>query len=102
MYDRQRAMVRIYKMEAGACMDCAMPVNDETIVCFDLDHRDPALKSFTISYEMGNVSDAALHAEMLKCDVVCRNCHALRTYKGQHYMVRRKSTDDRPTLFDVA
>ena len=95
-----RQMVRQFKLDAGHCMDCNMEVNDRTIVCFDLDHRDPQEKSFTISYMIDRASPNDIRDELQKCDVVCRNCHALRTYDGQHHLVRRDETTTHLSLFD--
>jgi len=99
--DIHRQMVREYKFAAGSCMDCGLIVDERTIVCFDLDHRDPQEKSFTISYEIGNKTINEMRDEINKCDVVCRNCHALRTHKERHWAVRRSKTTCAPTLFDI-
>src|SRR2546423_7776287 len=51
----------------------------------DFDHRDPADKSFSIA--AGKVllkSRDLLLAEIAKCDIVCANCHAVRTYRYFH------------------
>ena len=98
--DVNRQMVRKFKLDAGGCMDCGMEVNDRTIVCFDLDHRDPQQKSFTISYMIDKASPNDIRDELEKCDVVCRNCHALRTYDGQHHLVRRDEVTTHLSLFD--
>ena len=48
----------------------------------DFDHRDPREKKFFIA--AGKVllkSRAVLLEEIAKCDVVCANCHAVRTYE---------------------
>ena len=101
-----RALVREAKFAAGSCMDCGLVVDDRTIVCFDMDHRDPLQKSFTISRQMQKATANEMRDEIAKCDVVCRNCHAIRTHQGQHHKLQGKSirtqTDDIPTLFDVA
>jgi hypothetical protein len=44
----------------------------------DFDHRDPAVKSFAIGPSLTR-NRAAVVAEIAKCDVVCANCHRLRT-----------------------
>ena len=47
----------------------------------DFDHRDPKEKSFALA--AGNAllkSRDVLLAEIAKCDIVCANCHAIRTY----------------------
>ena len=95
-----RQMVRQFKLDAGHCMDCAMETNERTIVCFDLDHRDPQQKSFTISYMIDKANPNDMREELAKCDVVCRNCHALRTYDGQHHLVRRDEVTTHLSLFD--
>lgn len=45
----------------------------------DFDHRDPSNKSFQVTDRL-TVSRARLLLEIAKCDVVCANCHAIRTY----------------------
>lgn len=48
----------------------------------DFDHREPREKKFSIA--AGKVllkSRAALLEEIAKCDIVCANCHAVRTYE---------------------
>jgi len=52
----------------------------------DFDHRDPSTKSFGLT--KGRVmlmATAKVPAEVAKCDVVCANCHRMRTF------VRRES-----------
>ena len=94
------AIVRDWKLAAGQCMDCGFIITEETIVCIDCDHRDPAEKSFTISYEIHRVNVETLLKELAKCDAVCRNCHALRTHKNKHHLARRPNTAQ-PNLFDA-
>jgi hypothetical protein len=51
----------------------------------DFDHRDPARKRGEISTMVKRlVPWATILAELAKCDLVCANCHRLRTYKGQN------------------
>ena len=89
-------------------MDCQMQVTRENYVCFDFDHRDPALKSFAISSKWKHVSEALLQAEFAKCDVVCSNCHRLRTHVQikTGVLTGKKATYEKvqiaPTLFDIA
>lgn len=45
------------------------------------DHRDPETKLFAITSGRAMLkSREKLLAEIAKCDIVCANCHALRTY----------------------
>jgi hypothetical protein len=46
----------------------------------DFDHRDPEAKSFRLTSGRAMLASAdALAAEAAKCDVVCANCHRVRT-----------------------
>ncbi|MDP9204896.1 MAG: hypothetical protein M3P12_05460 [Gemmatimonadota bacterium] len=48
----------------------------------DFDHRDHANKSFNLmSGRAMLMSRSRLIAEIAKCDIVCANCHAARTYR---------------------
>lgn len=66
------------------CQDCGGRFPP---VCMDFDHRDPDLKSFAISqgYVAKNDPEGlrTLMLEVSKCDLVCSNCHRIRTQK-QH------------------
>lgn len=67
--------------ESARCLDCggAFPA-----CCFDFDHRDPATKdrrAVSISQLAGLVTEEELRAEIAKCDLVCANCHRIRTQK---------------------
>jgi hypothetical protein len=63
------------QLKAVPCADCG---GEFPAVCMDFDHRDPSTKSFTISANK-TVSWEKLLAEIAKCDVVCANCHRLRS-----------------------
>jgi hypothetical protein len=46
----------------------------------DFDHRDPADKAFRVTEGRATLmSRARLLAEVGKCDIVCANCHRIRT-----------------------
>ena len=88
--EHQHELVRAKRLERGSCLDCGLTVTDKTMVCFAWDHRDPAAKSFTISQRVGRGSDQELLDEIEKCDLVCHNCHAIRTMEGRHWEYRRE------------
>jgi hypothetical protein len=46
----------------------------------DFDHRDPAAKTCGVT-KMAHYSVARVLAEIAKCDLVCVNCHRLRTHR---------------------
>jgi hypothetical protein len=62
------------------CADCRGWFNSWQM---QFDHREPNTKKFNVggSYTR-SIKD--LKAEINKCDVVCANCHADRTYKQGH------------------
>ena len=71
------------------CMDCEIRFPPE---CMDFDHRDPELKSFVIDSKVISKSPETLRRLMLevsKCDLVCSNCHRIRTKKFKHGQYRR-------------
>lgn len=43
----------------------------------DFDHREN--KQFTIAKSYGVMSNEKFLAEIAKCDIVCANCHRMRT-----------------------
>ena len=71
------------KLGRVACMDCGMKVTENNTFVFDYDHRDPQLKSFSISTQLHNYTEHILLKEMEKCDLVCANCHRHRTNHQQ-------------------
>ena len=67
---------------------------------FDWDHRDPLDKSLHIQDAIKNYGAERLLAELSKCDLVCANCHRLRTRDkiaelGRWWEVDADCTDQR-------
>jgi hypothetical protein len=57
------------------CLDCG---NTYRHVCYDFDHRDPFQKAFQIATNYSKpLGELKLEAD--KCDLVCSNCHRIRT-----------------------
>jgi len=102
------------KLLLGACLDCKIKVTPDNTYMFDYDHRDPHLKSFTISHKYHHYTEDALLLEMDKCDLVCANCHRHRTSHQQKtgiltgYRMNRQQQqtltchDSGLTLFDLS
>lgn len=59
------------------CMDCQGCFHAEAM---EFDHRNGLLKLFNLS-QAGNRPLDVVKAEIEKCDVVCANCHRVRTFK---------------------
>lgn len=50
----------------------------------DFDHRDPAMKRFSLAAGKSLLKNRGLiAAEIAKCDIVCANCHRIRTHLAQ-------------------
>lgn len=43
--------------------------------CLDFHHRDPTQKRFEIATGVYRFAVATVEAEILKCDILCSNCH---------------------------
>jgi hypothetical protein len=71
---RYKAILTIYKLTVG-CQDCGYKVHAEAL---DLDHRPEEAKLFALSRGWAYSWDKVI-AEAEKCDVVCANCHRVRT-----------------------
>jgi len=63
-------------LRSKPCVDCG---TQYPAVCMDFDHRPTEKKAFNISQQWRSISFAELKAETDKCDVVCANCHRIRT-----------------------
>ena len=71
---RQRQMLIEYK-ESHPCTDCGLHF---PYYVMDFDHLDG--KKCNVSSMPGNWSDATIWDEVAKCELVCSNCHRIRTH----------------------
>ena len=61
----------------------------------DFDHRDPSSKLFAVTTGSAHLmSRERLISEIEKCDIVCANCHALRTYASLMERRRRSTPEE--------
>jgi hypothetical protein len=72
----RRAYVIQYKLNHG-CADCGYA---EHHAALDFDHRPGTVKVRDVKGGQ-QLGWEALLAEIAKCDVVCANCHRIRTYE---------------------
>jgi len=72
------------KMESG-CEICGFEA--EHPCQLDLDHINPEEKTYKGSHKSYDAgwSKKRIDAELEKCQIICKNCHALRTYKEGHW-----------------
>ena len=68
---------RLSNLKQGlSCSDCSIGgLHPE---CYDFDHREGVAKKFNLS-QAGTRSWETILEEIKKCDLVCANCHRLRT-----------------------
>jgi len=69
------------KMERG-CADCGIRSDHPEI--YDFDHRPGEIKAKSVATLLTSGSFEAFKAEIDKCDVVCSNCHRIRTRQRGH------------------
>ena len=75
-YDRPVRDI-IAALKAEPCADCGQRF---PAVCMDFDHVDPETKSFGIARAVGDdYSLQRILDEIEKCELVCANCHRIRT-----------------------
>ena len=74
LIEQKTKEIHEYQMEKG-CMDCGYNAHPAAL---EFDHVS-GKKLFNIGEEVGNRSREKLWEEIAKCDVVCANCHSIRT-----------------------
>lgn len=82
---KKRHFLNEYKLERG-CSQCGYKGHP---VALELNHIDPLSKSINIARELASCSMERLEAELVKCEVLCANCHQIHTYENKHHLVRR-------------
>lgn len=74
---RQEIKDYIRKLKDVPCMDCG---NRYPYYVMDFDHRNPKEKEFKIAQMVNSGNLSKVKSEIKKCDVVCANCHRIRTH----------------------
>ena len=65
------------EIKARPCSDCGMFF---PVCCMDFDHRIGTVKKFNVgSMFAHHYSRKLIESELEKCDLVCSNCHRVRT-----------------------
>lgn len=69
----------VISLKQKPCMDCGVQYPHYVM---DFDHRDSSVKFMTISLmaKTHHFSKENLLKEVAKCDLVCSNCHRIRTH----------------------
>jgi hypothetical protein len=77
--DRNQAILKeeVNEIKSQPCMDCGVSYPPYVM---DFDHRPGVDKGGLVSKLVGNGSRKRVYEEIAKCDVVCSNCHRIRTH----------------------
>jgi hypothetical protein len=75
--DRAKRRAYIAEFKNKPCMDCKMPYPSFVM---DLDHREGEIKIENLAKMIARYSWNTILEELKKCDVVCSNCHRIRTH----------------------
>jgi hypothetical protein len=84
-----KEIVKSYKLSLKSCCECEIEITNDNVHMFALDHREPSLKLFNLSQAKNLYSPDMVRAECLKCDLMCHNCHHLKTQKYNDHKFRR-------------
>lgn len=67
----------MFEIKSKPCSDCG---NCFEVCCMDFDHREGTTKAYNLgSMFAHHYSKELIQTELDKCDLVCSNCHRIRT-----------------------
>jgi len=99
---RHAVRAAIAAAKSAPCLDCG---NTFDPVCMDFDHRPGEAKKFGIA-RFGDRPLGVVLQEIAKCDLVCSNCHRLRTHRRRNHQEigtpRNPEVVSRQTALDLA
>lgn len=84
---RNREMYRAAK-EGKPCAHCGGVFPQ---VCMDFDHREPEGKRLCVAQMLG-FSWSVIQEEINKCDLLCANCHRIKTYETANLQKQHRIT----------
>jgi hypothetical protein len=70
-----RIIAKVNELKSGPCIDCGLSFHPAAM---DFDHLGDKLGN--VSRLINRASWARIEQEIAKCDLVCSNCHRIRTY----------------------
>jgi len=69
----------VFEHKKRPCADCQQTFDP---ICMDFDHRPGEVKLFTLAHIHKTILNLdKVRAEIAKCDIVCSNCHRIRTHR---------------------
>lgn len=92
---RNRTKLKLIEYKGGKCEKCGLA--KPTPAIYDFHHKNPASKDFTVSGKSWSFDK--LKAEVDKCILVCKNCHAeIHWEQEQSKRVKRLEVQRVPLL----
>jgi hypothetical protein len=89
------------KLELQQCTDCKLQITKTNFVAFQFDHLDRTTKIAKIADMVkGTYKISDIDIEIAKCEMVCANCHAIRTYYRRDHDNLSAPKPTPPSLFD--
>lgn len=95
-YDRKRyayKMALLKKALGGVCIKCGADAD------LELDHVDPNNKVFTISTFVDHVSDLVLKSEIVKCQLMCKSCHRIKSIRERGHVPLSEQVHGTPSMY---
>ena len=91
-YERGVAIIRRLKVMKG-CAECGYKTHHAGL---DFNHINPDEKAMNIGRlirkgvpkKQQSKTRIALKLELSKCEVLCKTCHGIKTFEGEHYRKR--------------
>ena len=87
-YKRGQKIIRRFKLVKG-CAECGYK---EHHAALEFNHIYRSLKKYTMGriahkavLKNGTKGKQELKLEMSKCEVLCANCHRIKTFEGKHW-----------------
>jgi ArsR family metal-binding transcriptional regulator len=75
---KRHKLLQVYKyLQTHPCVDCG----EDRVVVLEFDHLDGSNKLMSIAQLCNGYSWKTIKKEIDKCEVVCANCHKIRTAK---------------------
>ena len=68
--------LELVEYKGGKCEKCGLQLTDTNCSVFDFHHIDPKQKEFAWT-KMRLLSDKKIKEELIKCQLLCANCHRL-------------------------
>lgn len=87
------------KIDRGQCKDCELKITRTNATMFEWDHKNPSEKEYGIA-KMNMRKDELFYKEIEKCDMVCSNCHAIRTKSHFESKIIKKKPNNKEMLYN--